>query len=846
MKKQCENNLPIPPLSAILKLVMNNKENYLDWHFVKIPKSIADSSQNLFIFITYFFSTGSLLRTLFAPWKRQVIKKRSPGWSFTEFFEVLTFNLISRFIGALARLFLILAWFIAGLMTVIFGILAFSLWIILPGFTFPLYLLFKKRKTKLEKLIGKKISDPEEWLATFSQSPVGQFTLSRLLLNTEEVQNLSFTKKEKEKFNKNWQEFLKSKTSLPNSRDALAFLIKQLTPFKKFLAKKKLKTKDALSLINWFFRSQETALENVNPLKLENLLKIPPLGKNLAFGYTPTLNRYCTDLARPLPYSHHLVGRQRETSQMEQILSRTTGNNVLLVGEPGVGRHTIVEEFAKKIKEGRVNPSLAHKRILDLGLRRLLSEAKSAMSAKGVIESVLAEAAYAGNIILVIENFDQYVSIGPGRIDLTNIFIKAVQSGVQIIGITTFADFAKYLYPNQELFKGFGKVEASPPSNEEALIILQDTLPFYEQRSHVFVTFQALKETIDKVDKYVVHIPFPEKAIDLLDETCVYASQKNIKIITPKEINQVISDKTKIPLGEIQEEEAQKLQNLESIIHRRIINQKEAVIAIARAMRRARTGIAKSNRPIGTFLFMGPTGVGKTETAKALAEAYFGSDDRMIRFDMSEFQGRDALDRIIGSAQSSDPGLFAKAIRKNPFSLLLLDEIEKTHSNILNLFLTMIDEGYFTDAFGQKVDCRNLIIIGTSNAGTELIRQRIGQISEAELEQEIIDHVQREGIFSPEFVNRFDAVVIYHPLSHEHLKQIAGLMLANLNKRLKKKELRVKITEELLEKVVKLGYDPAFGARPMNRVIQDQIEDQIAQKLLKGKLKKGEEIEVKI
>jgi ATP-dependent Clp protease ATP-binding subunit ClpC len=277
-------------------------------------------------------------------------------------------------------------------------------------------------------------------------------------------------------------------------------------------------------------------------------------------------------------------------------------------------------------------------------------------------------------------------------------------------------------------------------------------------------------------------------------------------------------------------------------------------------MRRARVGITKGAKPIGSLLFMGPTGVGKTETAKALAEGYFGNENRMIRFDMSEYQGEDALDRVIGSLGTNEPGAFAKTIREKPFSLLLLDEIEKSHPNILNLFLVMIDEGYFTDAFGKKVDCRNLIIIGTSNAGTELIREKLSQkhdpgskkktIQDREnmdkLEREVVDYVQRKGIFSPEFINRFDAVVIYRPLTHENLLEIAKLMLANLNKRLKKKDLSIKITDKLLEKVVKLGYDPAFGARPMNRVIQDKIEDQIAQKLLRGELRKGEEVEIEI
>ncbi|MFC1727340.1 AAA family ATPase, partial [Patescibacteria group bacterium] len=325
----------------------------------------------------------------------------------------------------------------------------------------------------------------------------------------------------------------------------------------------------------------------------------------------------------------------------------------------------------------------------------------------------------------------------------------------------------------------------------------------------------------------------------------------------------------KIPIGSIQEKEIEKLTKLENIIHQRVVNQEKAVKAIARAVRRNRVGISVHGKPIGSFLFLGPTGVGKTETAKALAESYYGSEKMMLRFDMGEYQGQDAVDRVLGSARSKEPGLLTKAIRQNPFSLLLLDEIEKAHRDILNLFLTMLDEGYFTDAFGRKVDCRNLIIIGTSNAGTELIRQRLsgkhpgsGATNQAtlprgetkatqtfdyqSLEKEVIDYIQRERIFSPEFINRFDATIIYQPLTQDHLYLIAELMLKRLNNRLKKKKISVKITPELLRRIVELGYNPALGARPMNRVIQDKVEDQIAQMILKGKTKKGQEVEVKI
>jgi ATP-dependent Clp protease ATP-binding subunit ClpC len=824
--------------------------NYLKWHFLDVPDAIARKVVNFLVFLWHFFSVASLVRTFFAPWKRQYIKKERPGINLQEIFQVVTFNLISRGVGAIARLFLIAFWLLLTLASLPLGLIVFTLWFIIPGLTLPIFLILKETGDDAQDILSSRPLEFKKVLSQLIQNSMGKFVFERLSIYPPDLENLTLPETEKNNFDASLNSFFKEgeiEFKQATIKDVFQALVEKVPSFKQFLEKKGATPTDLLSVCNWYLRESNLAKRAAAFFSRENLLKIPPIGQGLAFGYTPTLDKYSTDLTLPQPFFHHLVGREKEVTQMEQVLSRSTGNNVLLIGEPGTGRHTIILEFAKKIQEGRVHPSLAHKRILDLELRRILAEGKTSMVAKGVLEDILTEAAYAGNIVLVIDSFDQYVSTGPGRIDLTNVFSKTVSAGLQIIGITTPQDFAKYFYPNQELLKNFEKVEASPPSSEEALVILEDTLSLYEKRNQVFVTYQALKEIIDKVDKYIVDIPFPEKAIDLLDETCVATSQKGLKIITPEQVTLVISEKTKIPLGEIREEEAEKLKNLEVVIHQRIINQQEAVEAIAKALRRARVGITKSNKPIGTFLFMGPTGVGKTETAKALAEGYFGDDQRMIRFDMSEYQGEESLERVIGSVKTGEPGMFAKEIRENPFSLLLLDEIEKAHREILNLFLAMLDEGYFTDAFGKKVDCRNLIIIGTSNAGTELIREKMKEGGADEvLEAQVIDFVQRKGIFSPEFINRFDAVVIYRPLSPDNLAKVAQLMLTNLNKRLTEKKISIKITNQLVKRLVELGYDPAFGARPMNRVIQDKIEDKIAQGLLRGEIKKGQEIEINL
>lgn len=815
---------------------METLVDYLSWHFLFAPRKTIKVASNFVIFFYYYFSAGLLAKTLFAPWKRLTIK-RGRAFSLENFFHVLSFNLISRGMGAIVRTIIIFCWLVMEILTLLFSAAFVLAWIVLPGLTFPLFLILKEPTDPALNLIEKNITDSGQIFSFLSKTSMGNFLFSRLGIAKEEIEALASAPSPEKPL---------PLPKKPSSANLFCTLAKDWPPFKNLLFEKELNGQDVLAVCSWYKRIEKRSRQQARFWELQNLLALPGIGKDWAYGYTVTLDKYCQDLARPLPFTHHLVGREKETQRIQQVLSRATGNNVLLVGQPGVGRNTIIYEFARRVKEGKTSPALTHKRVLSLDLNAILGTSESLEKTKSLVSEVLKEAGDAGNIILVIDSFDKYVSTGSGRVDLSDLFTEAASGGrLQFIGIATPAAFQKYIFPNQEITKIFEKVEVSPPTPQQALIILQDTTPLYETRNNVFVLYQSLKEIIEKSDQYVVDIPFPEKAIDLLDETCVFtATQLKKKIITPNGINQVLAEKTKIPLGEIKKEEREKLANLEKVLHQRIVNQEAAVTQIAKAMRRSRLGIAEKEKPIGTFLFLGPTGVGKTETAKALAEAYFGAEERMIRFDMSEYQGADATRKVLGSQETKEPGTVASAIRKNPFSLLLLDEIEKAHQEVLNLFLVILDEGFFTDTFGRKIDCRNLIIIGTSNAGGEFIRQEINKgTREDQLPTKVLDFVQKEGIFSPEFLNRFDAVVVYQTLGKEQLKAVARLLLGRLNKRLLQKDLSLKITDELVEKVVELGYTPTLGARPMNRVIADKIEDQIAQKILKGELKRGQEVE---
>ncbi|MDZ4232132.1 MAG: AAA family ATPase, partial [Candidatus Pacearchaeota archaeon] len=389
----------------------------------------------------------------------------------------------------------------------------------------------------------------------------------------------------------------------------------------------------------------------------------------------------------------------------------------------------------------------------------------------------------------------------------------------------------------------FEKVEVTPIQKEQALVILERLVPALERKYRRFVSWQALSSVIEYSDRYIESDPFPRKAIDLLDEALVYLSTSKEQVLLSKHVEKVVEERTQIPIGQMESQERTTLLNLESLIHERIINQEEAVNEVASALRRARSEVTSRKGPMGGFLFLGPTGVGKTETAKALAAIYFGSESRMIRLDMSEFQEIKDIARLLGSA--TQDGLLTTPVRENPFSLVLLDELEKAHPNILNLFLQVLDEGSVTDGLGRKVSFNNTIIIATSNAGYQIILRTIKEKKAmSEIKEELLDQLFAEGVFRPEFINRFDSVVIFQSLSQEHLLAIAGLMLKKLQRGLEEKGIRFVLTDELKAKMAELGYDPTFGARNMKRVIQDKVENALAEALLAETIKPGDTVSV--
>ena len=677
-------------------------------------------------------------------------------------------------------------------LSIIFLVLAIGKWLKIN------FLDSKLKKPSLKIKIEEALADPEKYnLAEFlsfevakavwkskdnptilfynllCDNPELNFIFSRALLSLKEIKQvlknwLESNKPSGERFSADFQntvlEALKIAQKKGNLRvevgDILTALAKYDPVFKKILIDSNLKVEDIENLTWWLEELKERIEERKRFWEWKNLLRKGSLAKEWTAGYTIALDQFSIDLSemvrkRGFP---EVIGHQKEIEQMERILSRREINNVLIVGEPGSGRKSMIQALAKRSLLGESLPEVNYKRVIQLDLPSLLAQIKDSQEVAGVLDAIFKEVMLAGNIILVIDEFHNFIggaTLRPGVTDISGVLAPYLPyPQFQIVAITTFEGLHKNIEQNPSVLSLFEKVEVSEISERETLMLLENLTLLLEYKYKKFISYPALRDIINFCDKYLPATPFPEKAMDLLDEVMVYLAQTKEKILLPKHVAKIVSEKTQIPVGEIEIKEREILLNLENLIHQRIINQEEAVKEVSAALRRARAEVTAGKGPMGTFLFLGPTGVGKTETSKALAEIYFGSEERMIRLDMSEFQNVTDIPRLIGSP--GQEGLLTTAVRENPFSLILLDEIEKAHPNILNLFLQVLDEGHLTDGLGRKVDFKNTIIIATSNAGAEIIWKDIRENKKLEIiKEDLLAVLFEKAIFRPEFINRF-------------------------------------------------------------------------------------------
>jgi len=687
-----------------------------------------------------------------------------------------------------------------------------------------------------------------------SYNPELNFIFFRLLLNIDEIKKelrVQNAESKPEDFQKIILESLKTAQQRKHARvevgDLIVALAKNNSIFKRILIDANLVPKDIENLSWWLESLKERIARRKRFWEWENLIRRGSLAKDWSAGYAPLLDRFSVDYSEVVRRQGfpEMIGHQKEIEAIERVLGRRELNNCLVVGEPEVGRKSMVMELARKSVLGKSLPEVNYKRVVQLDLNFLSAQTKSVEEAEAVLERIFSEMMKAGNIILVIDEFHNFIGgeKRPGVIDISGVITPYLPlPGFQVVAITSFTGLHKYLEQKPAILTLFEKVEVKEVSEEETLMILENHSLLLENKYKKLITFQALKETISLAEKYISK-PFPKSAMDLLDEVIVFVFTLKEKVVLPEHVRKIVSGKTEVPVGEVEEKEKGVLLNLEELIHQRIINQEEGVREISIALRRSRAEISDRKGPMGTFLFLGPTGVGKTETAKALASIYFNSEEKMIRLDMSEFQAISDIARLIGSP--GEEGLLTTKVQESPFSLVLLDEIEKAHPNILNLFLQVLDEGNLTDGLGNKINFKNTIIIATSNAGYQIILEAIKDKSEwSTVKQKLLDYLFKEGTFRPEFINRFDAMVVFKPLSRENILKVAELMLKKIEESLKEKNIDFIITPAIKQKIAQLGYDPTFGARQMKRVIQDKIEDVLATAILSGEIKRKDMIEI--
>lgn len=642
--------------------------------------------------------------------------------------------------------------------------------------------------------------------------------------------------------------------------------------------------------------------------------------KNKVRTATPTLDQYSRDLTREAKLGNldPVVGRSREIERVLQILNRRMKNNPCMVGEPGVGKTAVVEGIAYMIAHDDVPDTIRGKRLLSLDMSGMIAGSKYRGEFEDRIKRVIQEVKADGNVILFVDELHTLIGAGgaEGAIDASNILKPSLSRGeIQMIGATTRNEYRKYIEKDAALERRFQPVYVEEPDRDESVEILKGLRPRYEEHHKVDISDEAVEAAVDLSMRYITDRFLPDKAIDLMDEACsrrrlgftaqehshdrrkaveselatlnsdlesalmagdieaaadISSRQKELSIklarkqtsgrhnivVGENDIADVVSVWTRIPVSKLTEKESKRLERLESELHKRVVGQEEAVTAVSRAIKRSRVGLKDPKRPMGSFLFLGPTGVGKTELSKALADIVFGSEDALIRVDMSEYMEKHSVSKMIGSPPGyvgfEEGGQLSEKVRTNPYSVVLFDEIEKAHSDVFNILLQVLDDGHITDSQGRKVDFKNTIIIMTSNTGAQGIvdPKQLGFVTVTDetkehekMKSNVMDELKRT--FKPEFLNRIDDIIVFHALSEANVKDITGLMLKELKNRVQTQmDIELKFTDHAKKYIFEKGYDKKYGARPLKRAIQTYVEDELAEAILRGDVKKGDMVTV--
>lgn len=597
-----------------------------------------------------------------------------------------------------------------------------------------------------------------------------------------------------------------------------------------------------LNTLSWVTRRYYTYKNEKRWWSKDNLSKMTGIGREWSYGTAYLLNRFSREITTNSIFSN-LISDNSYTSEkiedVEQVLSRSRESNIILVGEPGVGKMDILLRVAERIKRKISHTNLQDRRFIILDTERMLAQFDTKQELERTMITMLNQAQKAGNVILVIENISRFIRAGESvSVDIESLIEPYLDAPELHIVFTETPNSYHHEVETLPIMQKIETLYIDPPSLLGTERILEDITRRYEIKYNTILTYPGLQAIAVDADRYIPTGVMPDKAIDLLVEVLGAASQTNTTHVTEDFVQSYVQKKTGIPVGPINDTEREMLLSLEDTLHERVVGQDVAISAISSAMRRARAGIQDTDRPMGSFLFLGPTGVGKTETAKALASVFFGSEDAMLRIDMSEFSGSDALERLLGNDDIS--GIISDMMQEHPYAVLLLDEFEKATKEVHDLFLQILDEGRLTDGRGDIINMRNTLIIATSNAGSQFIIEAVRDNKNLnDIKENIIGEIIRDQMYRPELINRFDGVILFEPLGHKEQKTIAGYLMNELQKRIEQKGYTVVFDDTLTQLVAEEGYNPEFGARPMRRVIQDQIEEAVARKIIAGSLKKG-------
>jgi ATP-dependent Clp protease ATP-binding subunit ClpC len=613
---------------------------------------------------------------------------------------------------------------------------------------------------------------------------------------------------------------------------AVTFLLDPF--FIELFEEKGIKADELENALAWM-RVQDDLEERYKTLRKAAALK--PTGnmdRAMTAVATPFLDAVSEDLTRSAVYGKTgiLVGREGEMTALFRAIEGGQ-QNVILVGQPGVGRGALIEGIADLMVEEAVPAILQDKRLLKLSVPHIVS-AEGGQGAEERFLYALEQVGHSGNIVLVIEDIHELVGAGGGGVDLASILATELEKGYTFVIATTTPEGYTNAVERSVLQPKFTRINVEEPSRNDAIRIVESKVGGIEARNNVIFTYGALQAAVDLSSRYMHDSVLPQKAIELIKEVALTVSKRGEKFswVKKEDVAALVGEKTKIPVSDVTKDEGEKLLKLEEKLHERVIGQEAAIKSVSAALRRARAAMRSEGKPIANFLFLGPTGVGKTELAKATAEVFFGSEQSMVRFDMSEYQNKESVTRLIGG--NGEAGLMTEAVRRNPFALLLLDELEKAHPDILNLFLQVMDDGRLTDGTGRTIDFTNIILIATSNAGTQYIEDETAKGTSLVAIKDALLNKELRQLYRPEFLNRFNEVIVFTPLTEADVTAIAYLIIEKVKKRMEAKSITLNVTDEAVHELAFAGYDPKFGARPLKRVVEERLENILADEFLKG------------